>query len=145
MEARRSSVRMTVLRNGLLFSPFFALSASALGFVIADGVTEGFEASKGIGIALFGFVTLLLGYQVVQSIRDLFAGKVETVGVVARRWSRNEFLLFRNGYVFVENNVFRLDPKEFVDIKLGDTVRVVHYPHTSTVESVEIVSKESAS
>ena len=132
-------------RSGLLFAPFFALSAAALGLIIADSVRQGFGVGSAIGVVLVGFVALLLGFQVVQSIRDLFARTVETIGVVVRRWSRNEFMLFRNGYIFVENHVFRLEPEEYIDINLGDTVRVVHYPHTSTVESVEVVSKESTS
>jgi hypothetical protein len=90
-------------------------------------------------------MTLLLGYQVVQSLRDLASKTVETVGQVDRLWSRNEFMLFRNTYIFVEGNVFRLAPEEQAGVKLGDTVRVVHYPHTSTVQSVERVEPADAS
>jgi hypothetical protein len=139
----RSSARLSVLRSALLFSPFFALSAFALGLIITDGLGDGFETGNIVGGVLFGFVTLLLGFQVVQAIRDLFSRTTETIGIVERRWSRNEFLLFRNGYIFVQNNVFRLDPETFIDVALGSRVRVVHYPHTATVESLEILSEPS--
>lgn len=144
MAAGLSSARASVLRSALLFSPFLAVSASALAFIIGDVVNDGFNAGHVVGIFLVGFVTLLLGHQVVQSIRDLFSRCVETVGVVERQWSRNEFLLFRNGYIFVGRNVFRLTPDEYINVELGDTVRVVHYPHTATVEEVEVVERAKA-
>jgi hypothetical protein len=139
-----SQARGSVLRSTLLFSPFLAVSVFALSYIVGEAVTDGFSTGRAIGIVLVGFMALLLGYQVLQSIRDLFAAAVETVGVVERQWSRNEFMLFRNSYIFVGNNVFRLLPEEYIDIKLGDTVRVVHYPHTATVVSVEVVPPEVA-
>jgi hypothetical protein len=41
----------------------------------------------------------------------------------------------------VGRDVFRLAPEEFVEVDLGDTVRIRHYPHTSTVEAVEVVER----
>jgi hypothetical protein len=144
MAATPASARLSVLRTALLFAPFFCLAAVALGYVISEGARDGFAAGNVVGAVLFGFVTLLLGYQVVQSIRDLFAHPVETVGIVERQWSRNEFMLFRNGYIFVQRDVFRLEPEDFIDINLGDTVRIMHYPHTSTVASIDVVQKVAA-
>ncbi len=144
MAAGLSSARASVLRSALLFSPFLAVSAFALAFITGDAVSTGFDTGHVVGIVLFGFGTLLLGDQVIRSARDMFSRCVEAVGVVERQWSRNEFLLFRNGYIFVGANVFRLTPNEYINVKLGDTVRVVHYPHTSTVESVEVVERATA-
>ena len=84
-------------------------------------------------------------YHVVQSVRDLFSRTVETVGRVERRWNRSDFFLFRNSYIFVGRDVFRLPPKQFVEIDLGDTVRIVHYPHTAAVETIEVVARKGAS
>ena len=145
MAAGLSSARTSVLRSALLFSPFLAVSAFALALISGDVINGGLDAGHIVGLALFGFVTLLLAYQVVQSVRDLFASPVETVGVVERQWSHNEFFLFRNGYIFVKNNVFRVKPEAYIDIKLGDAVRVVHSPHTSAVESVEVVEQAGTS
>ena len=128
----------------MLFSPFFGMSVLALVYVVGDLVDHGFDAGHVVGIAFLGSMALLLGYQVIQSIRDLFATTVETVGIVERQWSRNEFMLFRNGYIFVKNNVFRVAPEEYPAIKLGDTVRVTHYPHTATVESIAVVEHGDA-
>lgn len=145
MVAGLSSARTSVLRSTLLFSPFLAVSAFALSYIIGDVIHDGATAGRIVGLVLTGVITLLLVYQVVQSIRDLFAEHVETVGVVERQWSRNEFLLFRNSYIFVKNDVFRVEQEEYIEIKLGDTVRVVHFPHTAAVESVEVVERAGAS
>ena len=140
-----SSARASILRSALLFSPFLAVSAFALALIIGDVVNGEAGVGHGVGVFLVGLMTLLLVYQVVQSIRDLFSRCVETVGVVERQWSRKEFMLFRNGYIFIGRNVFRLEMEEYVDIKQGDTVRVVHYPHTLTVDTVEVVERAKPS
>ena len=141
MAAGRSSARGSVLRNALLLSPFLVVAGSALGFVLSDGITGGFDTSHIVGSIVVGFVTLLLADQVLQSVRDLFATTVQTTGIVKRRWNRNEFFLFRNSYIYVEKHVFRLTPAEYFDVDLGDTVCVEHYPHTATVESIEVVER----
>ena len=140
MAKTRPAAWAGVLRSALLFSPFFALTLVALALILRDIADDGASAGRIVGTVLVGSVGLLLGYQVVQSVRDLFSGLVETVGLVYRLWSRNDLFLFRNSYIFVEGNVFRLTPEQFLDVGLGDTVRVVHYPHTSAVEAIEVVA-----
>ncbi len=143
MARTRPSAWVAVLRSALLFTPFLVVVLVAMVFLVLDTVAEGASTGRVIALVLVGFVALLLGYQVVQSVRDLFSRLTETTGPVERRWSRNEFLLFRNSYVFVDRNVYRLTPEQYLDIELDDTVRVVHYPHTGAVESIEIVEKAS--
>jgi hypothetical protein len=130
-----------VLRSTLLFAPFLAVTLVALAFLLQDTAGEGVSGGRIVGLALVGSVALLLGYQVIQSVRDLFSQLVETTGLVERRWSRNEFLLFRNSYIFVDRNVFRLPPEQLLDIDCGDLVRIVHYPHTGAVERIERVRR----
>lgn len=141
MPETRSSARGEVLRSVLLFSPFLAVTLGALAFILLDVAAEGVSGGRVVGMILVGSVALLLAYQVVQSLRDLFARPVETTGLVERRWSRSDFFLFRNTYIFVDRNVYRLPPEQLAEVELGDTVRVVYYPHTSTVEAIEVVSR----
>ncbi len=143
MATTPSSARASVLRSALLFSPFFALALLGLAVITRDAAQQGMNAGRIAGLVLVGLVVLLLGYQVVQSVRDLFAQLVETVGLVERRWSRNELLLFRNTYIFVDRNVYRLSPEQAMEIDLGNMVRIVHLPHTSTVETIAVVRQES--
>ena len=135
------SARTTVLRNALLFTPFLAVAVVVLAFIARDALAEGVSVGDIVGLVLVGFVVVLLGYQVVQSVRDLFTRPVETTGLVERHWSRNDFFIFQNSYIFLGRDVFRLTPEQSLDVELGDTVRVVHYPHTSTVESIEMVAR----
>jgi hypothetical protein len=136
MAASGRSARASVVRTAALFAPFFAFAL--VGFIyLALGTGESGTTGRIVGLVLVGSVTLLLGYQVVQSVRDMFAGLQETVGPVERRWSRNEFFLFHNTYVFVGKDVYRLSPEQALEVELGDMVRITHLPHTSTVEAIE--------
>jgi hypothetical protein len=139
MQASYPSARGEVFRSALLFSPFLALTLSALALIVREIAGSGAGTGSIVGLVLIGGVALLLGYQVVQSLRDLFSRTVETTGLVERLWSRNEFLLFRHTYVFVERNVFRVPVQHLLDVERGDLVRIVHYPHTGTVEFIEKV------
>lgn len=142
MAETRPAAWATVLRSALVFAPFLVIVLAGLGFLVVDTAEEGVSGGRIVALALVGSIALLLAYQVVQSVRDLFSDLTETVGLVERRWSRNDFFLFRNSYVFVGRSVFRLTPEQYLDVQLGDTVRVVHYPHTDAVESVEVTRQE---
>ncbi|MGB2696007.1 MAG: hypothetical protein WBD55_12595 [Dehalococcoidia bacterium] len=133
--------RGAVVRSALLFIPFMLISLGVIGFIVQDMVVDGANAGGIVALVLIGFVSLLLVYQVVQTLRDLFAQPVETTGIVDRLWSRHDFLVFRNDYVFVEGDVFRIEPEHALDVGLGRMVRITHYPHTNAVVHVEIVSQ----
>jgi hypothetical protein len=142
MAASGRSARASVVRTAALFAPFFAFAL--VGFIyLALGTGESGTTGRIVGLVLVGSVTLLLGYQVVQSVRDMFASLQETVGLVERRWSRNEFFLFHNTYVFVGKDVYRLSPEQAMEVELGDMVRITHLPHTSTVERIERLPRNS--
>ena len=145
MVAAGPSARATILRSLLLFVPFLLVVLVALALLLRSTADEGASGGRIVALVLMGSVGLLLVYQVVQSVRDLFSRTVETVGRVERRWSRSNFFLFRNSYIFVGRDVFRLPPEQFVEIGLGDTVRIVHYPHTAAVEAIEVVARKGAS
>ncbi|MEX0786155.1 MAG: hypothetical protein WD939_05920 [Dehalococcoidia bacterium] len=145
MAGGRTTAWAQVLRSALLFTPFLAVTLVALAFIVADIASDGMTAGRIVGIVLVSSVTLLLAYQVVQSLRDLVAQTVETRGLVERTWTRNDFFLFRNTYVFVDRNVYRVPPELGRQIEPGDAVRIVHYPHTGTVEAIEVVTHPAAS
>lgn len=139
MEASHPSARGEVFRSALFFSPFLALTLVVLVLLLVSLASDGVSGGTIFGLVIVGSVALLLGYQVLQSVRDLLTKPVETTGLVERLWSRNEFLLFRNTYVFVERNVYRVPIQHLLDVERGDLVRIVHYPHTGTVEHIEKV------
>lgn len=133
----RSRAKNAVLRSTLLFTPFLAITLFGLGFIAREIATDGGTGGRIVGLVLVALVAFLLGYQVVQSIRDLLSQPVETVGEVERSWTRNDFFLFRNSYVFLDRNVYRVPPDQFLELSPGDSVRIVHLPHTGAVETIE--------
>lgn len=135
----RSKAWNSVLRSTILFVPFLAITLFAFGFIVREIATDGASAGVIVGLVLVGSVALLLGYQVIQSIRDLLSGTVETVGEVVRSWTRNDMFLFRNSYVFVDRDVYRVPPDQYMELSPGDKVRIVHTPHTGVVETIERV------
>ena len=141
MAGARSSAWWAVLRSTLVFAPVLAVALVALGFIAQEMADKGSSGGRVVALVLIGSVALLLAYQVVQSLRDLFSRTVETVGVVNRCWTKNDFFLFRNVYIFVERDVYRLSPEQAVAVGSGDSVRIVHYPHTGAVETIEIVAR----
>ena len=140
----RSQAWNSVLRSAILFTPFLVITVGALVFIAIDAVDEGFTAGRVVGWTLVALVALLLAYQVVQSLRDLLSDTVETVGEVERSWTRNDMFLFKNSYVFVDRNVYRVPPERYIELKPGDQVRIVHTPHTGAVETIERVEEPGA-
>ncbi len=131
----------SVLRSTILFVPFLAVTLFALAFIVREVATDGASPGVIVGLILVGSVALLLAYQVTQSIRDLLSETVETVGEVVRSWTRNDMFLFRNSYVFVDRNVYRVPPEQYIELSPGDKVRIVHTPHTGAVETIERVDE----
>lgn len=141
MIASNPPARTSIVRTLLLFTPLLAMVLVILALIAISGRDDGFGAGVIVGLTVVGLVALLLAYQVVQSVRDLLGEPVERDGRVERAWSRNEYLLFRNSYIFVNGNVFRLSPEQDVEVELGDTVRIRHYPHTATVVAIEVLER----
>lgn len=135
MIASNPPARTVLVRSVLLFLPFLAIVLVALVTLVRGGVSGGAI----IGVVVVSLVTLLLGYQIVQSLRDLAGHPIETEGVVERHWNRNEFFVFRNTYIFVEGDVYRLSPEQELHVEIGHRVRVRHYQHTGTVEAIEVL------
>ncbi|MGB6894647.1 MAG: hypothetical protein WBF37_01700 [Dehalococcoidia bacterium] len=140
MEQPRRSARVSVIWSGVLYTPFFLAALAGAGVLIRS-LADDFEGGTVVGVAIVGVVALLTGYQSIQALRDLFTKPVETRGVVERKWSRSDFFVARSHYVMVKRNVFHIEPFEFVEVELGDTVSVIHYPHTSTVESLTVAER----
>ena len=141
MAPTRPAAWGSVLRSALLFTPFFLASLAIFLYVLNDTISNGATTGQVVGLVLSSSVALLLGYQAVQALRDLVASPIETEGLVERRWSRNEFFIMQNAYIFVDRTVFRIEQQQANDVAPGDTVRVMHYPHTGTVERVEVIER----
>jgi hypothetical protein len=139
----QSAARASVVRSVILFTPFLAITLFGWGYLLWRLIDQGASGGAIFGFGLVSIVALLLSYQVVQSLRDAFAGLVETIGEIEKSWSRNDMFLFRNSYIFVGRDVFRVPAEQAADLAPGDTVRIRHLPHTSAVETLEKIKQGS--
>ncbi len=133
--------RDNVRRSALLFTPFF-LAAAALEAYLAVEFAAGPRPGAIVGLVIVGVVTLLLGFESIQSVRDLVAQPVEIEDQISRKWSRTDAIFFQNWYVMVGGKVFRIEKIESDEVEEGDTARVRYYPHTMTVDDFERVRRK---
>lgn len=124
-----------------MFTPAF-LAALALETYLARSFAVGPSGSAVPGLVIVGFVTLLLGIESVQSLRDLASEPRELEDVVTRTWTRTDALFFRNTYAMVARRVFRLEPEQALEVQEGDVVRVRFYPHTNTLVDIERLERK---
>lgn len=125
-----------VVRTALIYTPLF-LAGIAITTISILGI---FDAGTVLTV-IEALVTALFGYQSVQAVRDLRAPLVRTEGVIGRRWSRSDFIISRSYYISVGRNIFPLPIEKWYDLAEDDVVLLTHYPHTTTVVTVEKLPK----
>ncbi|MDI6857705.1 MAG: hypothetical protein QME71_05265 [Dehalococcoidia bacterium] len=138
MNGETPSARGSVIRDAIIFTPFFLAFAAAW---IAAFISEGNGAIP--LLVILGLVTLLSGYQSVQALRDLVAKPQVTEGEISRKWRGTDMFVLRSHYIYVNRKVFKIDPLEHQQLEEGDLVAVTHYPHTNAVVSVRKTGKKS--
>ncbi len=129
-ELRRA--RRAVIRGSVIWTPFFvAFAALAVNFLVRalDGSTGSWVA-----FAFFGLIGLLSGYSAIAALRDLFADPVETEGVISRKWTKSDMLIFRGHYLLVHKRVFRVRSEVYTEMpNEGARIQLQHYPHTNAL------------
>jgi hypothetical protein len=131
-----SFARRRLVRDVAIYTPVFLAVLAAWGAALASVI--GGEGGGGIFfLVILTLVAVLVGFQGIESLRDLRSTPVITEGEVVRMWRRAELLLFPAHYVYVNRNVFRVSPLAYHQVGRGDVVAVTHYPHTSTVIAVK--------
>lgn len=137
MRDEAAAARASLLRGTAWYG---ALLLGSLG----GAVWIGSHAASGAALVPLVFaaaMALLLGYYVVQHLRDLGAEPVEREGVVTRRWSRADLLIaMQSYYISVDRTVFRVRPEDYIHMDEGVRVRIVHFPHTLHVITLERVA-----
>ena len=126
------SPRGRIVRDALIYTPLFVLSAGLLALMLANVVDRAI-----IGMILLAGMAFLFGYQSVQSLRDLSAAPRTVTGVITRRWTKRDAFVAKSHYITVERAIYRIPVESYLDLLERDTVTIVAYPHTGTVVSVE--------
>jgi hypothetical protein len=131
-----SLARAALRRGAIFYSALFLLDAAVIWLVLASGAS----GAAYVTLTIVGLVGLLLGYTALQHIRDLGGQLAESEGLVTRRWSRADFVIFMQSYyIMVERVVYKLQPEDYIHLEEGMYVKIVHFPHTLNVVSVHEV------
>lgn len=125
------SPRGRVVRDAVIYTPLFL--ACVLG-ILAMLLSQDPPI---IGLVLVALMAFLFGYQSIQSLRDLSAAPLTVEGPITRRWTKRDAFVSKSNYITVERGIYRIPIESYLDLLEKDIVRVVAYPHTGTVVSVE--------
>lgn len=140
-----SGARRAVLWSAGLYTPPFFAALGGFLFLLADGLASDGDFFVPL-MVLLAALSLLLGYQSIQALRDLRSAPHTTTGQVTRKWKRSEAILWGSHYVRVSSaaeprpgrdRIFSLDVVEWMGLEEGNRVTVRYYPHTGSVESIE--------
>ncbi len=140
MDDQRSSARASVIRDAVIFTPFFLAVVAGWTATMVGVLVKG---DRGVPApVILSLLAVLLGFQSIQALRDLLTEPKVTRGEIARKWSRPVLPVVPGHYIYVNKVVFKLPALLYEQLENGDTVTITHYPHTNTVVAV---SKESGS
>ncbi|HEY5476314.1 MAG TPA: hypothetical protein VIK11_06310 [Tepidiformaceae bacterium] len=139
-EMALQSVRGGLVRSAIIWTPPFVASAAGFVFFLWDLITAG---GRG-GVLLVGFLavlTVLFGYQSIQSFLDLRGEPLETEAVVTRRWHRNDSIIVRTHYVRLGSRlILRGGAVALHDIREGQRVAVRYFPHSAVIITIKPVA-----
>lgn len=129
---RRRSVRNTVLRSAVIWTPPFVVCAALLVWFFVDMLLGGGRGTWFLLVVLTGF-SALFGIRSYQSIADL-AGEPQTLtGAVTRRWSRSDSFVMKSHYIRIGRQILQGDLYSLDTVKQGDRVEVTYYPHSAVI------------
>lgn len=126
-----SKHRQAVLRRTAYLVPS-ALFAWSLFVLSLTGLPQSI-----VMVVLVGLFAIPLGIEALSALRDLPKQPVVTEGRIDRMWSKARFAFVgRVHYILVDNKLFEVGPVAGTELRLGDEVRVEHWPHSHTLVSV---------
>ena len=144
MLEERPGHRAVLVRKAIIHTPA-AAGALALAAIALGGLLQG-NAGALIGLVIVGALAFALSFEAVAALRDLRAAPVTTRDRVARVWSKSRVLFFgRVHYLLVERRVFEIGPVTGAELRQGDEVEIVHWPHTNALVSLRLVKPQGES
>ncbi len=133
-QIRINAARGKVLRSTVLWMPLFLVTAGALLWFTYDrAFNDGDNGGTWFLVVILAIVTLLFGFQAIQSLVDYLGEPTIERGVVTRRWARNDSLVLRTHYVRIGKRILRGDAYVLDNIKEGDYVEVTFYPNSAVL------------
>ncbi len=134
----RPGHRAGLVRKAIIHTP---AAAGALLFT-AIALLSLLQGNLGslIGLVIVGGLAFALSFEAIAALRDLRSVPVTTSSRVARLWSKSRVIFFgRVHYLLVERRVFEIGPVAEAELREGDEVEIVHWPHTNSLVSLRLV------
>jgi hypothetical protein len=137
-ERQKSAARSRLLRSIIIWGPLFLLSLGAFLFWTFDrAFLGGDNGGTWFLVVVLAVLTLLFGFQAIQSALDYFGEPKTDLGYVTRRWARSDSLVVRTHYIRVGKQILRGDQVILDGIREGDYVEATYYPHSAVLLWVE--------
>lgn len=137
----RPGHRASLVRKALIHTPA-AAGALMLTAIALLSLLQG-NAGAVIGLVIVGGLAFALSFEALAALRDLRGAPVTTRDRVARVWSKSRVLFFgRVHYLLVERRVFEIGPVTGAELREGDEVEIVHWPHTNALVSLRLVGPQ---
>lgn len=129
--------RAAVIRKALIHTPPAMITLALTAFAVAS-LVQGNSALP-VGVIIFGLFAFSFSLQSVAALRDLRASPGTTSGEVRRAWSKARFLFIgRIHYFQVERGVFEVGAIAHRELRAGDLVDIVHWPHTKIIVTLHL-------
>jgi membrane protein implicated in regulation of membrane protease activity len=131
-----AAARASLRRSAALYALLLLGTLAGVWWIVTHAAGGGAYVT----LAFAGGLALLLAYFVLQHLRDMGTPPATREDLVTRKWSRADLIIvMQSYYITVDRTVFRVKPEDYIHLEEGTRVRVVHFPHTLHVVSVERV------
>ncbi len=136
-ELPRSRKRLSVVVQALFFTPLALITAAGVAIAIYN-IAIG-DTGYAVLLVVSGVLAVVLGFQALHYLRDIGAAPVPEEGEVTKKWTKGNLFFFflPSHYIAVKGKIFAIARMEYAGLLEGDLVRVLHFPHTLTVEFIE--------
>ena len=125
------------IRKAIIHTPPAIVAVSLTTFAVASLFSG--DSPLPIGVIIFGLFAFSFSLQSIAALRDLRSSPITTQGEVRRAWRRSRFLFIgRIHYLQVERRVFEVGATAHLELQPGDTVEVLHWPHTNTIVTLNL-------
>jgi len=140
LQVKRAAARGRLLRSTLIWSPPFLFCLGGLLYFGFDrAVLGGENGGTWFLVFVLGVLTLLFGFQAIQSFLDYIGEPKIDQGFVTRRWARSDSFVMKTHYVRLEGTILRGDILMLDGIAEGDFVEAHYYPHSAVLIHIQKV------
>ncbi len=133
-QVRLRAARGKLLRSVIIWMPLFLAALAGMVFYTADILFMDREyGSTWVLVTVLTILTILFGFQAIQSLLDFLDRPRTERGFVTRRWARSDSFVVRSHYMRLDKKILRGDAFLLAEIREGDYVEATFYPHSAVL------------